>query len=140
MKVHRISDLEELRQFTRALVPRLGRRQILLLDGPMGAGKTQLTRFLLEELGCDEVVSPSFAIHNEYETRRGRVDHIDLFRLENEDELESTGFWDLFSRGDGLIVIEWADRLSPGQFPPAWSRLALRLTVNVDGSRSLVED
>ncbi|MCM2280935.1 MAG: tRNA (adenosine(37)-N6)-threonylcarbamoyltransferase complex ATPase subunit type 1 TsaE [Bdellovibrionaceae bacterium] len=139
MKTHKIKTLEELRAFARDLIPRLTTRQVLLLDGPMGTGKTQLVRFLLEELGSDETASPSFAIHNEYETTRGRVDHIDLYRLESEDELESTGFWDLFSAPDGLIIIEWADRLPANHLPPRWSRLALRFSMRGGGEREVTE-
>ncbi len=139
MKTHRIESLEDLRAFAARLSGRMAGRQVLLLDGPMGAGKTQLTRFLLEELGSDEAVSPSFAIHNEYATPSGRVDHVDLFRLESEDELESTGFWDLFAARAGLVIIEWAERLPSAALPPSWARLRLRIKVEADGARLIEE-
>lgn len=137
--MNRIDTLESLRLFAKRLAGRLAKRQVLLLDGPMGAGKTQLTRFLLEELGSEETVSPTFAIHNEYATSRGRVDHVDLFRLENEDELESTGFWDLFAQSEGLVIIEWAERLPKDSLPRSWARMHLRLKVEPDGARVIEE-
>lgn len=139
MKKHVINNLSELRSYAASLAARLGPRQILCLDGPMGAGKTQLTRFLLEELGSAEATSPSFAIHNEYTTSRGRVDHIDLFRLENEDELESTGFWDLFASSTGLIIIEWAERLPEAGLPVSWKKTTLRLCIEPSGTRVIEE-
>lgn len=135
-----IADLEALRVYAHGLIKRLHERQILLLNGPVGAGKTQLTRLLLEELGCDETVSPSYAIHNQYSTpRRGEVDHIDLYRVESEDDLESTGFWDLFSQPEGLVIIEWADRLKPGTLPRSWKMLKIDFEVTGTVSRRLRE-
>jgi tRNA threonylcarbamoyladenosine biosynthesis protein TsaE len=110
-----------------------GPRHIVLLDGPMGAGKTQFTRFFMKALGSNETVSPSFAIHNSYETPVGTVEHFDLYRLENEDDLESTGFWDYFLNRKGIIVIEWASRLReagleaalPRTWPKIWIAIEL---------------
>lgn len=126
-----------MKAFAAGLVPSLGQKRILLLDGPMGAGKTQFTRFLLEALGGDETVSPSFAIHNQYSTSRGPVDHIDLYRLENEDDLESTGFWDLFSASQGLIIIEWAERLPAGSLPRTWQKTHLKFEITGTNSRKI---
>lgn len=107
-------------------------RLLLLLDGPMGAGKTELTRELLRALGSQETCSPSFAIHNSY--RAGDetpVEHFDLFRLESADDLESTGFWDCFDSSRSLIIIEWASRLNEfglqKQLPLTWPRISLTI-------------
>ena len=106
-------------------------RVLILLDGPMGAGKTQFTRFLVDALGGSETASPSFAIHHAYPIPRGVVHHFDLFRLENEDDLESTGFWDFLGARDGIILIEWSRRLEEiglsDALPKAWPRLSLEL-------------
>ncbi len=131
-KTHVIEDLAQLYQFAETVATRLTRRQVLLLNGPMGAGKTQFTKYLVSILGGDETVSPSFAIHNQYTTKAGLVDHVDLFRLENDDELESTGFWDLFSSPMGCIVIEWAERLHSDLLPRTWSCLELTFTLPFD--------
>lgn len=108
----RLNSLEDLREFVREVARFKPPRLIILLHGPMGVGKTQFSKFLLEDLGTHEAVSPSFALHNSYMTAsRGEVDHLDLYRLESADDLESTGFWDLFERDEGLIIIEWPERL-----------------------------
>lgn len=115
-------------------------RFLLLLDGPMGAGKTRFTRALIEALGGDETASPSFAIHHSYRTALADVEHFDLFRLEGEDDLESTGFWDFFRSPSGVIVIEWADRLREmglaDQLPRQWPSMKLRFEV-IDHSTGL---
>jgi tRNA threonylcarbamoyladenosine biosynthesis protein TsaE len=114
-------------------------RLLLLLDGPMGAGKTQFTRFFMQALGSGEACSPSFAIHNRYETSQGAVEHIDLYRMESEEDLESTGFWDLFLEKKGVVIIEWSDRLREigvfDQLPLTWPRISLRFEVPDAGSK-----
>ena len=123
----KIENLDEMKAFAAEIAEACGRgpRCLLLLDGEMGAGKTQFTRFMLEALGSDETASPSFAIHNSYAVRGGgSVEHFDLFRLESEEDLESTGFWDFFRAKAGLVVIEWAERLDKfgltSQLPRTW--------------------
>jgi tRNA threonylcarbamoyladenosine biosynthesis protein TsaE len=103
-------------------------RVVLLLEGEMGAGKTQIVHWLLESVGSKgEVCSPTYAVHNHYEVDHFSVDHLDLYRLESEEDLESTGFWDLFGQASGIIVLEWADRLEEGALPPNWMRLQIRI-------------
>lgn len=133
VSVREIQSLSEMQALAHELAGSLGRRQLILLDGPMGAGKTQFTKFLLEALGGSEVVSPSFAIHNSYASRRGFIEHMDLFRLESEEDLESTGFWDFFRAREGVVIVEWAERLNEmgltPQLPRTWPCLALRFEV-----------
>jgi tRNA threonylcarbamoyladenosine biosynthesis protein TsaE len=114
-------SVAELQEWTDELKSEMNDQQIILLEGPMGVGKTQFTRCYLRSLNSDEVTSPSYAIHNHYETEWGDVEHLDLYRLEDEEDLESTGFWDLFSRDKSLIIIEWADRLDFTALPKTWS-------------------
>ncbi|MBN1574715.1 MAG: tRNA (adenosine(37)-N6)-threonylcarbamoyltransferase complex ATPase subunit type 1 TsaE [Deltaproteobacteria bacterium] len=83
----------------------------LALTGEMGAGKTKLTQGLAVGLGIDEgyrIVSPSFTLINEYP---GEVPlyHIDLYRLNVADELIDLGYEEYFY-GDGVTVVEWAER------------------------------
>lgn len=98
----------------------LGHKELILLNGELGSGKTFFMTELLREFGGDSAVSPSFAIHNRYETKKTNVDHIDLYRLKNLEDLESTGFWDLFMQDGGIIAVEWANKIVLDDFMDSW--------------------
>lgn len=127
MKQVNIANLEDLRHWADEIAKTFKNKQIVLLSGPMGAGKTQLVKFFVQSYGGQEVSSPTFSIHHHYHTPRGPIEHFDLYRLENEDELESTGFWDFFANGEGLIFIEWAERISRHSLPLDWSVVEIAL-------------
>ena len=83
--------------------------------GELGAGKTTLVKGLAEGAGItDFVSSPSFVIINEYAGRMPFY-HIDLYRLEDEREIESLAI-DEYFKGGGVVAIEWAERLK-GSLP-----------------------
>ena len=100
---------------TRALGASFGDRLapdgVLLLAGDLGAGKTVLTQGVAAGLGIDprEVVSPSFPLIREHEGSAGSLVHIDLYRLEPDDVSECAARF--FLAGDGIKVVEWAERL-----------------------------
>lgn len=124
LKTNKLEDLASVADTVLAL---LGPRTILLLEGPVGAGKTEFVKALARKLGTDDAASPSYAIHHRYEnpsTAKG-FDHVDLYRLEDEDDLESTGFWDLFQQERGLVVIEWPERLNVDHLPFNWLQIKL---------------
>ncbi len=83
---------------------------IIALYGSVGAGKTQFVRGLATGLGCTvSVKSPSFNLINEYP---GKIPlyHIDFYRLELEGEIADLG-WTDYLNSDGVVVIEWAERV-----------------------------
>ena len=83
---------------------------IICLEGDLGAGKTLFVQNLAKALGIEEnVTSPTFNLMNTYEGKMVMY-HFDLYRLEQEYGLEDIGFYDYISDGDGLVVIEWADK------------------------------
>ncbi|MGC9198127.1 MAG: tRNA (adenosine(37)-N6)-threonylcarbamoyltransferase complex ATPase subunit type 1 TsaE [Acidobacteriaceae bacterium] len=87
---------------------------VVVLRGEMGMGKTTLVRGLAAALGADssEVTSPTFTLVHEYAGRRTRLVHLDLYRLEQERELESIGLWELAEAPDALVMVEWGDRFA----------------------------
>lgn len=111
--------------FARALAPLLKSGDALLLDGPLGAGKTSFARALIRALAGPEieVPSPSFNLVLTYETPVGTVSHFDLYRIADPRELDELGLDEALS--DGVTLIEWPDRLSG--FAPA-SALTLRFS------------
>lgn len=110
-------------------------RTLVLLDGDLGSGKTTLIRELLKSIGYDQATSPTYALHHRYlvklDNQSLSVEHLDLYRLENEDQIESSGLWDFFqTESQSLILVEWANRIPMDQWPLDWSRYRLRITKN----------
>jgi tRNA threonylcarbamoyladenosine biosynthesis protein TsaE len=96
---------------------RLQGGEVLLLKGPLGAGKTILVKGICAALGIDEdeVTSPSFTLVNPYEGRL-RLYHLDLYRLEEGvTAAHAVDLDELLSDEDSVIVIEWAERM--GKYP-----------------------
>ena len=90
----------------------LGPGDVVTLVGPLGAGKTTLTKGLAVGLGVDEprwVTSPTFVLVHEYAGRLP-VYHVDAYRLTGPDDAEAIGLEEMFY-GDGVTVVEWADRI-----------------------------
>ena len=87
-------------------------RATVCLYGDLGAGKTTLIRGIASAFGIPErdIGSASFVIIAEYETSPPFY-HIDLYRIEREDDIEELGVWEYINSG-GIAVIEWAERLS----------------------------
>jgi tRNA threonylcarbamoyladenosine biosynthesis protein TsaE len=101
-------------QETTALGQRIGAQlksgDILALSGPLGAGKTTLIQGIAQGLEIkDYVTSPTFILINEYQGRLPFY-HIDLYRLEDPAQIEDLGIFEYFEK-DGIVVIEWAERL-----------------------------
>ena len=107
---------------------------VVLLSGELGAGKTTLARAMLKARGlASEAPSPTFAIVQPYAPPETRlpVMHVDLYRIENAEEIDELGLDE--ARGDSLLLIEWPER-APGRWPDA---LALSLDFAPDGGRRL---
>ncbi|MCK4325358.1 tRNA (adenosine(37)-N6)-threonylcarbamoyltransferase complex ATPase subunit type 1 TsaE [bacterium] len=120
---------------TKALGRKIARNlksgDIIALIGELGAGKTCLAQGLALGLGVspkDYVASPSFVLVKEYGGRTPLY-HIDLFRINSTEELESLG-WEEYLYGEGVCIIEWAERagkLMPSEY--------LRIELEILGSR-----
>jgi tRNA threonylcarbamoyladenosine biosynthesis protein TsaE len=100
-------------------------RDVLLLHGDLGMGKTALARGFVTALApeTEEVPSPTFTLVQTYDTSRGTVWHFDLYRLKAPDEIWELGFEEALA--DGILLIEWPDRL--GSLAPR-DRLDLTLS------------
>ena len=127
------------RQETMALGRRLGALlepgDVVALDGPLGSGKTTLTKGLAEGLGVEDprwVTSPTFVLVHEY-PGRVPVYHIDAYRLSGPDDAEALGTDELFF-GDGVAIVEWAERIAE-VLPP--ERLDIELSHVGDDARQL---
>ncbi len=84
---------------------------IIAYKGTMGAGKTTFTRGLCLGLSMpDEVTSPTFALVNEYRGDKITLYHFDMYRINGEFDLETTGFYDYMS-DDSIIAAEWSENI-----------------------------
>ena|SRR3990167_9709408 len=84
---------------------------ILFLSGPLGAGKTTLTRGFLRGLGyLDKVKSPTYTLVEPYYIDTRAVYHFDFYRVHHEDEVTEIGIRDYFS-GSAFCIIEWPEKV-----------------------------
>jgi len=111
--------------------------EILLIDGPLGAGKTIFVKGVAAglEVDADEVTSPSFTLVNPYEGRLPLF-HIDLYRLDaGASAAHAVDLDELITNEQAVIVIEWAERLGKYPLPPCvWQ---VKLQGDGDAARSI---
>lgn len=85
---------------------------VLVLTGDLGAGKTQLTKGIAQGMGvADDVTSPTFTIEMLYHGATCDLCHFDLYRLDDPDQLEDTGIFDVLG-ADDVCVIEWGEQFA----------------------------
>lgn len=119
MPLRPLPDLAATRALAGRIADLLRRGDAVLLEGPLGAGKTEFARALLRALtgdGALDVPSPSYTLVQGYDTARGPVAHFDLWRLDGPADLAELG-WD--EARDGIVLVEWPDRLGPLRPPDA---------------------
>lgn len=107
---------------------------ILCLEGPLGAGKTNFVKGLAKGLGFSgEVTSPSFPLVHEYEGNGLFLAHFDFFRLDREEDVHALGFSDYF--GQGVLVVEWGNKF-PQVLPLRTQTIVFEILVH--GGRRIV--
>lgn len=90
---------------------------VIALSGDLGAGKTQLVKGIARGLAITaRVHSPSFTLVNVYTGGRQTLFHLDLYRLETPGQILSAGLEE-YLKPEGVAVIEWAERMTPDEFP-----------------------
>ena len=133
----RLPDPAATEAFGASLAARVRPGDVITLQGGLGMGKTSVARGLLAALGlAGEAPSPSFAIVQPYEPPEVNLPvlHVDLYRIEDAEELEELGLAEALT--DTLLLVEWPER-APGYWPQA---LALTLQPGPDGGRILTAD
>jgi tRNA threonylcarbamoyladenosine biosynthesis protein TsaE len=114
-----LPDEAATRVYAAELARRLPTGALLLLDGPLGAGKTTLVAALVAALGGPaRTSSPTYTLVHEYPTPQGPVVHVDAFRLGDPGQLAALGLDDYLDRAR-LVVVEWGGPLAEA-YPEAW--------------------
>jgi tRNA threonylcarbamoyladenosine biosynthesis protein TsaE len=122
-----LHDPDDTERLARQIGAQLAPGDCLLLEGPIGAGKTHFARHLIQSLqdSPEDVPSPTFTLVQTYDTAAGEIWHADLYRLSALDELEELGLAEAFE--GAICLVEWPDRM--GELAPD---SALRITLNPD--------
>ena len=106
-----IKSLEQLNSFSKKVADRLEGKDCIFLTGEIGVGKTTFTRFLInylqkkEGLNTTEVLSPTFNLLYEYDFKKYKIMHYDLYRLTNEKEVNNLHIFQ--ENEDAIKIIEW---------------------------------
>ena len=111
--IFKTAGMEETMRFGKKLGMLLSPGDVVALVGELGAGKTTLVKGIVQGLGVTDrraVKSPTFSLVHTYEGRMP-VYHFDAYRLEDTQEMLDIGSDEMIS-GDGVAIVEWADKVS----------------------------
>ena len=133
--LYRVPTVDEINSLVKLLVQQLLRPAIVLLSGNLAAGKTTLVAEFCKHFGLNVTQSPTYAIHQQYVSHEIKVDHFDLYRLESEDDIQASGFYDLLSEKADYKFIEWGERVELRNFTLDVPLYKINIQVNSDGSR-----
>jgi tRNA threonylcarbamoyladenosine biosynthesis protein TsaE len=86
--------------------------RLVILRGDLGAGKTTLVKGIARSIGAseDEVTSPTFTLVHEYRGIKLKLYHLDLYRLEKDEELLTLGIEEMEAEPDALVLVEWGEK------------------------------
>lgn len=113
-----VNSTQETKRLAGKIAGKLNPGDVLALYGELGSGKTTFTRLLIEALGIEaRVQSPTFVLARVYEGKSSnseekkisKVNHIDLYRLRFESDVETLGLDEYLNIPEGITVIEWPD-------------------------------
>ena len=117
------NSIEETLQLGRRVAEGLKGGEVIALTGELGAGKTVFVKGLAKGLGIEETItSPTFVLARTYQGRL-LLHHIDLYRLETCNDVDSIGIDDYLG-GGGVIAIEWAEKFM-GDLPPPFLHIII---------------
>lgn len=109
--VHFISKCEEdTIEFASKFASKLTKKDIIILSGELGSGKTKFVQGILKYFGLEnEISSPTFTIVNEYHAKEANIYHFDVYRLADTDEFYAMGGDEYFE--NGICLIEWGEMI-----------------------------
>ena len=86
--------------------------RMVILRGDLGAGKTTLVKGIAQCVGADpdDVTSPTFTLVHEYQGTKYKLYHLDLYRLEREEELQTLGIEEMEAEPNAFVLVEWGEK------------------------------
>ena len=103
----------------------LSNGDFVVFNGDLGAGKTVFTRAILREKNVkNNITSPTFTILNEYNEGENNFYHFDMYRLTDESEIDNIGFFDAINDKNGIVFVEWAEKIS-SYLPPHYKKITI---------------
>ena len=102
--IYKLSEIEKASNFVLKNV----NRDIILITGEVGTGKTTLIKEYCKLIGVEEIVnSPTYTLINEYQNKSGKIVHMDLYRVENINEINELGLFEYLDKN--IVIIEWPE-------------------------------
>lgn len=110
-----IYGIDEIPDIVEQLYALLATCKVITFTGPLGAGKTTITRLLLQRCGVtDLITSPTFTYVNVYENNQGQTFyHFDCYRIKALDEFRAAGFDEYLYQPQSFALIEWPEVIMP---------------------------
>ena len=106
------------------LAPKLKGKNLFLLEGNLGAGKTTLVSLVAKKLNISLVSSPTYSLIQQHKN----LIHVDLYRLDSMEEIDATGFWEIFEDEKSMVFVEWSSKISDDLWPLDWE--ITKITIN----------
>ena len=102
--IYKLSEIEKASNFVLKNV----NRDVILITGEVGTGKTTLIKEYCKLIGVKEIVnSPTYTLINEYQNKSGKIVHMDLYRVENINEINELGLFEYLDKN--IVIIEWPE-------------------------------
>jgi tRNA threonylcarbamoyladenosine biosynthesis protein TsaE len=135
-----IQNQQEMADFAIKMAKSIKNNQIITLEGNLGAGKTFFAKnfiSFLTDIKQSEITSPTFNIYNHYQINKQNIYHFDLYRINDEEELDNIGFYDLLK--DGICLIEWPE-IAKKYLPSLFTRIDFNIISEFQREISLSDE
>ena len=132
---YRCTSVTETQSFAADLANSLPTGIVIALIGDLGSGKTTFAQGFAKGLGISEHVgAPTFKLVSEYDGQKGKLIHVDAYRLEGIDDFLNIGGEDILATPRAIILIEWGDKLE-SILPPDAIRISFKRVLDVENER-----